>query len=86
VWVVSGGNNRLWRIEPATGPILTSVATGSEPSAIAADDRHVWVGSQTGDIYEVDAESNTLTRSVRVAHPVLALAVIDGRLWVSVGS
>lgn len=81
VWVAA--KSASFRIDPATGAIVTTLDAGSGPfGSIAADGESVWVRNTTDFLVEFDAQSGEIVR----AHPVDATSGGDillafGSVW-----
>ena len=73
-------------IDPATNEVVASVAAGSRPVAVAADDKGVWVGdARDGTITRIDAANRTVTRTAGIGEPAIDLALGAGSLWAATG-
>jgi YVTN family beta-propeller protein len=83
VWVANRQDGTVSRISSATDTVSAPIRVGANPSGIAADRTSVWVAnSGDGTVTRIAArtgERETLT----VASSPTALALGDGRLWVS---
>jgi len=84
LWAASGG--QLYRLDPETNTIASSVPVGAPASAIAVGADTVWVATRDGLLAQVDPQTTTLVRTVRLGHSVAGLAIEHGRLWVTVGA
>ena len=54
---------------------------GAPASAIAVGANTVWVATRDGLLAQVDPQTTTLVRTVRLGHSVAGLAIEHGRLW-----
>jgi YVTN family beta-propeller protein len=73
-------------IDPATDEVVASVATGSRPISVAADERGAWVGdARDGTVSFVDGTTHQRTATVGVGAPVVDLAYGAGALWAATG-
>jgi DNA-binding SARP family transcriptional activator len=73
-------------IDPATDEVVASVATGSDPISVAADDRGAWVGdARDGTVTLVDGVTRAVVRRAGIGAPAVDLAVGAGSLWAATG-
>ncbi|HTI35580.1 MAG TPA: hypothetical protein VL422_18035, partial [Miltoncostaea sp.] len=73
-------------IDPATDGVVASVAVGSRPISVAADDAGAWVGdARDGTITFVDATTRQRVSTLGVGAPVVDLAYGAGALWAATG-
>lgn len=84
VWVVTGGDERVVRIDPVSGA-TTGVPAGPLPVGLAWGADSLWVGHERAEtgIWRIDPE--TLQPMARIPAPaaVRGLAFGDGVLWVA---
>lgn len=73
-------------IDPATDRVVASVATGSRPISVAADDQGAWVGdARDGTVTFVDGTTHQRVATIGVGAPVVDLADGAGALWAATG-
>jgi DNA-binding beta-propeller fold protein YncE len=88
LWITAG--SEVWRVDPATGKVLSRVEVGLSLGALAADQgaSSVWLtasgsGGQVGWAIEID----TATGTILSRHPIGccpgAIAVGAGHVWVT---
>src|SRR5262249_48304489 len=85
VWVVGDAvDPRLWRIDPRSHRIVSTIALGFPPAGVAAGDGAVWVTDQVGDrLVEVDPTTDRLVRSIPVGRGAAGVAVGGSGVWVA---
>jgi DNA-binding beta-propeller fold protein YncE len=85
VWVTSGADGTLTRIDPRTRRILgRPLRLGRGISAVAVGRKSVWVSSpRTGRVLRVDPATDLVTGRIRVGGRPGALIVAGGRVWVA---
>jgi len=82
VWVVTSGDNRLWRADTTTGEVVATLALPSTPTDVAVDDQTVWISTIDGELLAIDATGQHITNTVNVGHRIVAIAHDDSNLWV----
>ena len=55
VWVVCHGDNKLLKVDPATGSVVTTYLTGKGPFAIALGGGKAWVPNFSSDSVSMTA-------------------------------
>jgi streptogramin lyase len=84
IWVVSSGPNRLSRIDPDTGRVLTSFSLAGPPTAIAAGSNSIWVGERDSDIVQrFDPTGTVLPTALNIGQQVGGLASDGDRVWLT---
>jgi len=87
IWVATSGDDLLLRIDPTDASIVDSVPLGRSPTAIAVIGSTVWVASGDGMLDRIDAKSandEALTRTIDLGHPIGGMAVVGGRLLLTI--
>ncbi len=84
IWVATSPDDRLWRIDSATGNIVATIPLGDTPTAVQAAGGTVWVAAgRAGVLEQIDSSTNTLVRTIKFGHPIGGLAHQAGRLWLT---
>jgi YVTN family beta-propeller protein len=90
VWVASGADDRVLRIDPPTGTVVaeipiaaTSAARVASPYGIAVGYGSVWVtDALSNTVSEIDPKLNAVTATIRVGTRPTRIAVGEGAIWV----
>ncbi|MBN1963740.1 MAG: TIR domain-containing protein, partial [Anaerolineae bacterium] len=87
LWVINS-DNTLWKIDPADGEVLATVALGDGafPTAVLWDGTGVWVANQLGDaIQRIDPATGSIVAEIALADGAAptALAWDGAHLWVA---
>ena len=90
IWAASGADDRLLRIDPASGAVrarITIAAAPGErvagPSAVAGGFGSVWVtDTLSGTVSRIDPRLNAVTATIRVGARPTRIAAGDGAVWV----
>ena len=90
VWVLGEGQGAVLRIDPRSGAVLstTQLQGATRPSrtpSLTGDQQAVWV-SWSNTLSEIDPATNTVTRSLTVPSPALAIAIEGNDIWVAEGA
>jgi YVTN family beta-propeller protein len=74
----------VFRVDPSTNQMVTSVLTGKEAGWAAAGEGAVWIGN-FGDnsVSRVDPETNKVVATVAVGKSPFGVAVGEGSVWVT---
>ncbi len=85
-WVANAGNGSITRV-PLVGSKIETLGLNDQPSAIAAGAGYVWVLSRRGGtVIRIDPKTKQVDKSVRLANPPLAVAVLSPtRVRVAIG-
>jgi YVTN family beta-propeller protein len=82
-WVLNGDFfGQVWQINPKTGGAMNKIATGTNPSAIAADGEDVWVSDVFDNTVSRIDQTGAVTAKVGVGHGSTGLAIARGAVWV----
>ncbi len=81
----AGADNRVYRIDPATGRIVAKIPVVARVSTLAAGAEGVWFLNWTnGDVARIDPATNRVADRIRVDSGALAgIAVGGGSVWVT---
>jgi ABC-type branched-subunit amino acid transport system substrate-binding protein/streptogramin lyase/predicted Ser/Thr protein kinase len=81
----AGADNRIYRIDPATGRIVAKIPVVARVSTLAAGAEGVWFLNWTnGDVSRIDPATNRVADRIRVDSGSLAgIAVGGGSVWVT---
>jgi YVTN family beta-propeller protein len=90
VWIASGADDRVLRLDPATGRVLAEIpvaaiegARVASPDALAIGDGSVWVADAlAGTVSRIDPGLNAVTATIRVGNRPTRLVVGAGAVWV----
>jgi YVTN family beta-propeller protein len=89
IWVAydDGGKNRnfgVFRVDPNTNLMVTSIRTGKEPGGAAAGEGAVWI-SNLGEnsVSRIDPETNSVTATIAVGKNPFGIDVGEGSVWVT---
>jgi streptogramin lyase len=86
VWVVSGRDDSLYRLDPLerTDPLAIPLGEGAAPSDVAVDARWVWVANAgTNEVVRVDPDLGAIDADVPLGTEPRAIATGDGSVWVT---
>jgi DNA-binding beta-propeller fold protein YncE len=85
LWVMSPGQDRLTRIEAATGHELAQhTLIGAGGKSIVSDGDAVWVAAKrAGELLRIDARSGRITIRVRPPSPPEAIAAGPDGVWIA---
>lgn len=86
VWITSGANKLVDRVDPTTNTIAAKIPTNGSPCGIAiGPDGRVWVAVLgTGEVVAIDPTSNTITDRINGVGPALwDLKAGFGSIWVA---
>jgi streptogramin lyase len=87
LWVTNDVDNTVARIDPVTGKVTGTIKLHGkgypDPSVAIADGGALWVVAHTtGTLSRIDLKTRAVTAATAVPGLALAIAVIDGSLWV----
>ena len=83
MWVASGVDGRIQRIDLGRGSKTKPVRVGANPSAIATGAGALWVASEeAGTVTRIDPRTGRVVLPIRVGNGPSALAVGEGAVWV----
>jgi hypothetical protein len=85
IWVsVSGNTNKLVRVDPDTGEILTtwSSPTTLGPSDLAWDGNSIWVSSGTGQVYTVNPTNGGSSAFLKEIARDNGVVIQENEVWV----
>jgi ABC-type transport system substrate-binding protein/class 3 adenylate cyclase len=81
LWVTIGEDGGVWKVDQ-TGAPIDKIATGRGPRSPFAGGGHLWVANaDDGTVTRIDPSTNA-TRTYRVRHRPLAVAEVNGTLFV----
>jgi len=83
IWIADAGRRGVVRFDPRAGRATRVEAVGGVPSALAVDDRAVWVSVQSGHIVRLDPRTGAATGRVDVGGTPRGVASGEGRVWVA---
>src|SRR5262245_58145764 len=84
LWVTSGDEQTVSRVDPETAEVRQTITAGSGASAVAADDKGVWVAnSLAGTVSRVDPRTDTVVQTITLHGTPSAIALDQGTVWVA---
>jgi YVTN family beta-propeller protein len=88
VWVSSNdivaNQYGVFRIDPATGKVITRIALRLGAQGVAAGEGAVWVANPLGNtVSEIEPSTNRVVRTIRVGKDPIAVAAGEGAVWVT---
>jgi YVTN family beta-propeller protein len=85
VWVGSGDDGRLWKIDADTGATQLTAKAGRGSNGLAVSDGSLWVASwPDGTVQRVDPDSGEVRAVIPVGGSPADIAVGAGYVWVAV--
>jgi hypothetical protein len=85
-WVANAGNASVTLV-PLVGDKVETIGLNDLPSAIATGSGYVWVLSKlSGRVIRIDPKTKTVTKTVRLANPPLAVRASGGRVRLAIGN
>jgi DNA-binding beta-propeller fold protein YncE len=85
VWVASGADDEVRRINAATGNVEDIVEVGNQPLAVAAGAGSIWVANNRDrTVSRVDPRAGRVLATISVSYFPTAIHVADGAVWVAV--
>ena len=83
VWVVEWSSNKVERINPSTGAIVGSpISVGANPGAAVMVNGHLFVGSGSNTVTDIDMSTATVTRTITLTGSNISRLVYDGTsIW-----
>lgn len=90
VWVASGADDRVLRLDPAGGKVIAEISLAAVPQtreaspyAISIGDGSVWVTDALADtVSRIDPALNAVTATIKVGRRPTHLAIGEGAVWV----
>jgi len=84
LWVTSGDQQTVSRVDPETGEVRETIPVGSGATAVAADDKGVWVAnSLAGTVSRVDPRTDTVVQTIPLHGTPSAIELGGGTVWVA---
>jgi streptogramin lyase len=84
VWVTNGADNRVYKIDPATGDILLEIEVDDPPGGVALGAGSAWVSSSTADyLLRLDVETGEEQARITIGPEGSGVAFSDGVAWVA---
>ena len=85
VWIAGAGNEGLYRVDPISNQITTTIELRSRPVALASGEGSVWVGQSDGTIQRIDGNSSKLlaTIATEAVGAAYEMVVGGGFVWIS---
>jgi len=84
LWVTDQLNDRLVRIDPSNGHIVTTIPVRGEPMAVVVSPTGaVWVADGLNNrVMRIDPKRRVVAQKVRVGFRPTALTAYGNRIWV----
>lgn len=84
VWVSLYGEDRVVRLDPATGAVRGSTPTGKAPCGLASGAGSIWVENYNSDsVTRVDATTGAVQATIGVGSSPYDVTFADGAAWVT---
>jgi hypothetical protein len=84
VWVTNGADNKVYKIDPATGDILLEIAVDDSPGSVALGAGSAWVSSSTADyLLRLDVETGEEQARITIGAEGSGVTFSDGVAWVA---
>ena len=83
IWVADAGRRSVTRFDLNANRSTRVEAVGGVPSALAVDDRAVWVSVQSGHLARLDPRTGAMTGRVDIGGTPRGVASGEGRVWVA---
>jgi DNA-binding SARP family transcriptional activator/ABC-type transport system substrate-binding protein len=84
IWVTSGDEQTVSRVDPDTGKVRQTIQVGSGASSIAADDHGVWVAnSLAGTVSRIDPRTDSVVQTIHLHGTPSAITLGRGSVWVA---
>ena len=84
VWVLTPGDNRVLRIDPATNQIVATIPVERAPSGLAVGAGAIWVSRHSdGTVARIDPATNRVVATIPVGRAPGAVTVAGGVVWVA---
>jgi YVTN family beta-propeller protein len=85
VWVAMFEDNKVWRIDPATGSPQEIIPVGRDPWSVAVGSGSVWVTNTCdGTVSRIDPDTNTVVETIETGYAPRWLAAGGDFVWVGV--
>ncbi len=85
-WVTHPGDDVVSRVDPATNSVTATIPVGDGPGAVAYGENAVWVANSQGtSVSRIDPRTLAV-QSVELGNHPVGLAVVGGRVYVSVSA
>jgi YVTN family beta-propeller protein len=82
VWVADDATGTVWRVDPATNRVVTTIRLGFDPGGMAFGSGRLWVTNNGRDsLVEIDPLTNRIQRSIRVGNGPVGVGVGEGSVW-----
>jgi YVTN family beta-propeller protein len=84
VWVTSKSVGGVYRIDPSTNAVITSIETGRGAHGVVIDPSGVWVTNyEESTVSRIDPVTNTVVATVEDVGSGVGIVAADGAIWVS---
>jgi DNA-binding beta-propeller fold protein YncE len=83
LWAANNDDDRVWRLDPATGAILSVAHVGDSHEFVGYSEGRVWVASEDGTIAQLDAVTGAVTKTIATGSDADYLGFSPGSVWVS---
>ena len=82
LWVVSGEDKLLIKINPETNQVVDTITLEQAPHAMLVNDDAAWMTVDGGNLLRLDLATNKVTKIVHVGTSVEGMVLTEGNLWV----
>ena len=84
VWVTNAGDRSVSAIDPATGNVRATLASGADGRGVAFGTGSLWVIDQSTDtVVQIDPRSHDVVRTIHVGSGPAAIVSAFGSIWVA---
>ena len=83
IWIADAGRRSVIRFDLNANRSTRVEAVGGVPSALAVDERAVWVSVQSGHLARLDPRTGAMTGRVDIGGAPRGVASGEGRVWVA---
>ena len=86
IWIsVSGNTNKLVKVDPNTGQIITNLSSPSNlgPSDLSWDGTNLWISTGTGEVHSINPVNGARTKFLDLGYRDTGIAFKPGEIWIS---
>ena len=84
IWIADAYDNLVFRVDPATGANLQTVAVGKSPSYVAFDGANLLVSNRkSNDVTQIDPKAGAVLRAIAVGAEPVCITMANGWAWIA---
>lgn len=84
IWITSGDDDSVARVDPEDGTVRETIGVGSGPNGIAVGNRAIWVANGLdGTVSRIDPRENEVVQTIDVGNGPAGVAYGEGAVWVA---